>query len=332
MLKKIRIALLFMVIISIFALFVATELIAQTIPESCTITTNGGPLTIEAIKRNGEFPFITISSDNEFPCPCPDPNNPACPPDNKCYVFAYEVFGHDADEIPSIFGLFPRCINLIGAGGLSPLPPENISPPCDDNSLWPDVCSGYQAKLPLVPISDNKAKLYFFTTVAEADVMDLGLNSRMFCKDGIIGTACGEEPGGIAASSVRECTNNLGSRDVQGDEAHYWYYRNSDAQGCLDQTKDFIICAGLCPDEFLNESGPCTPPLEPSQVAEHVLASSLNPQTCDDEAVNTTFSAGNPHYLYEVWSGGYYWRGCLNLATYQWDPITCCTSPGSCGP
>ena len=139
---------------------------------------------------------------------------------------------------------------------------------------------------------------------------------------------CEPAPGGIT-SSYRECRNNLGKTNVQGDEIHYWYYRNSDAQGCIDQEKDFIICTGFCPEKYDDESGTCTPPLTPSQVAEHILASSLNPQKCDDEAVNTTFNIGD-HYLYEVWSGGYYWSGCLNLDTYVWDPLYCCSAPNAC--
>lgn len=322
--KKIIIGLLFLVAFAIFALFGATELIAQIYPERCTITTNGGPMTIEAIKRNGEFPFITDSSDTEFPCPCPDPENPACPPDNKCYVFAYDVVGHDAGEIGYIFGLFPRCINsikLIGAGGQSPLPTGFISPPCDDKSLWPDVCSGYQVKLAIDPISADKSRLYFFTTVADAGVMDLRLNSRMFCKDGIIGTACGEAPGGVAAS-VQTCVNNYGKDEDPNDTVHYWFFRANDASGCIDPTEKFEICTGPCPRTYADESGDCEE-LPAAQSSKHILASGLQGQKCNDEATNTTYG-NSPFYHYETWSGGYYYEACYDYAVPGWvNPNNC---------
>jgi len=160
----------------------------------------------------------------------------------------------------------------------------------------------------------------------------LKINSRYYCEDMLVPTCeipeCEAPPAGGVAASVQTCVNNYGDTNDLTDDAHYWFFRESDAQGCIDPVETFQMCSGLCPRTYLDETGKCTT-LTPSQSEEHIVASGLQGQKCDDEAVNTTFNIGD-HYLYEVWSGGYFWQGCLNLSTYAWDSLYCCSAPNAC--
>jgi hypothetical protein len=146
----------------------------------------------------------------------------------------------------------------------------------------------------------------------------LKINRTYYCSDMLVPTCeipeCEPPPAGGVAAAVQVCANNYGKKDVQGDEFHYIFFRSSDAQACIDNEEDFWICPGLCPRQI-----PSDPTIEgctklddnPNQDTNHVIASGLQGQKCDNEAV--IVSEGNsPFYYHKVDSGSYFWEGCYD--------------------
>jgi len=123
---------------------------------------------------------------------------------------------------------------------------------------------------------------------------------------------CEPLPGGVAAS-VQTCVNNYGKDEDPNDTAHYWFFRANDAKGCIDPEETFYVCTGPCPRTFaaqnLDECWEAPPKLSVNQ--NHIIASGLQGQKCNDEATNTTHG-NSPFYHYETWSGGYYYEACYN--------------------
>jgi len=156
----------------------------------------------------------------------------------------------------------------------------------------------------------------------------LKINSKYYCAPMLVPTCeipdCEAPPAGGVAAAVQTCVNNFGDKNDLTDDAHYWFFRQSNAEGCIDPIETFQMCSGLCPRTYDDQvQADCTS-LTGVEATKHIVASGLQGQKCDDEAVNTTDFPDNPHYLYEVWSGGYYWAGCLNLDTYAWDSLSYC--------
>ncbi len=119
--------------------------------------------------------------------------------------------------------------------------------------------------------------------------------------------ACEVAPAG--GSTYYECVNWYGDPLKADDDISLDVTRRGDREGCI---KSLRMCVGTgCTDNCLV--------IDPSDLPEEYVSSgALRGNTCANEVVNVR--SGSPFYLYEVVSGGYVWRGCLDLATYQWTP------------
>jgi hypothetical protein len=142
---------------------------------------------------------------------------------------------------------------------------------------------------------------------------------------------CGREATGVFTSS-RICVNLPGTEEV-GDEAHAWFFRNDDAENCIDTEKDFYICIGTCPDSFPDPIPSTCQKLTGTPDALHIIGSNLVGQSCPDELFKQSFT-NSPFYFYETWAGGYYYSACYDYGTFGgsagWKDVRCCTVPGFC--
>jgi len=120
---------------------------------------------------------------------------------------------------------------------------------------------------------------------------------------------CTREATGVVTSS-RICVNLPGTEKL-GDEAHYWFFRNNDAENCVDTTKDLYICIGTCPDRLEDEPAGACEKLTGSPDAVHIVGSNLVGDSCPDELFKQTLG-NSPFYHYETWAGGYYYEACYD--------------------
>jgi hypothetical protein len=111
--------------------------------------------------------------------------------------------------------------------------------------------------------------------------------------------------GGVTFTS---CVNWYGDPENTSDDISLQVTRMGDTEGCIVPPVEFYVGIGCDPDAPRQE-------ISGEQLAQaiesYVSSGSLSGQVCDNEVMNVSHSS--PWYLYEVVSGGYVFRSCLNL-------------------
>jgi len=132
-------------------------------------------------------------------------------------------------------------------------------------------------------------------------------------------------PENAGASTFYECVNWYGDPSNAKDDVSFEVTRRGDREGCIES---LLACVGTgCETD-------CVPITREDLPEDYVSSGALRPGTCPDEVVNV--KTGSPYYLYQVVSGGYVFRGCLDLGDYKWEAtldccLNCATTPG-CAP
>jgi len=124
-------------------------------------------------------------------------------------------------------------------------------------------------------------------------------------------------PQGTGASTYTECVNWYGDPLNPEDDVSFKIVRRGDRDGCIQSLHLYQDLS--CDDGNSNMAA-----TQDDLPGDYVSSGALRPGTCPDEVTNVR--TGSPWYLYEVVSGGYVFRGCLDLGNYKWEPnIKCCT-------
>lgn len=119
-------------------------------------------------------------------------------------------------------------------------------------------------------------------------------------------------------STYSECVN-FGQDTVDTkDDVSFNITRKGDSKGCIQSLKS---CIG--PGCQQGTCMPVDPDVTPLPV-DYVHRGSFHPATCPDEDLQV--SHGSPFYLYDIVSGGARFVSCLDLASYSWCNLNCCSS------
>lgn len=319
--KKIPISLLFTVVIASVALFAANGVMAKGKPqkpppeppppwlgcpedyppESCTIKYNGKTITLSVVG-----PVMADCGGVE------------------CEEWTYEATGN----LPSsdqFYLMYPVCcpeddivLEIIPSSGSRIEPGVGVQ----GYSFGQGI---YNYRMLRFPLSAQNHTYTIRTRPGGSRTSSAGAkisDGFYYCYPGIKAPDCEEcpEPPPAGVSSFQQCINLYGKEDVQGDEAHYNVTRLGDAEGCVDTLE---ICTGLCEDGDVN----CKD-IVGEEAEKHIIASGLQGQKCTDELFKQ--STGSPWYLYETYSGGYYYAACLDLnypiTNIPWVELNCCDS------
>jgi hypothetical protein len=207
--KIISKALLCAMVISIAALLPAAETLAADIcQDQCTVDTKFGPISIAILPdSNNQWPVV-VKEPGDYRCDDPNSTDPYAYP---CLAWPFQCLSGPCEKIANGFILIPNCcdkpIEILWTSHGSP--PSNIFE-CDNRtSNFPNVCSGYELRLPNQSGS-NPARIFWFTTpegigTNMIDIVFPIQGKPTTCLKGIKGPGCNTPIPPVRVEPRRQC-------------------------------------------------------------------------------------------------------------------------------
>lgn len=323
----------FMLVFAIVALFAASEVMAFC--DYCNPDPPDLPISVTA----GGY-TITLELIEEVTAGCtpydPETSLPLPPTASPCHRWTYNV--HNEGAPGTLNGLNFLALFIPDCKCTDPYVYFDLSTGVPDNAKIYPVGVGeptvnlgrFNQSTYIFKVTPNSYLMSFVTTTNVVTTIPMALATGK--KDDMTsfegpGPGCTHPeippcvPKNAGASTFYECVNWYGDPSNAQDDVSFEVTRRGDREGCIES---LLACVGTgC------ETG-CVPITREDLPEDYVSSGALRPGTCPDEVVNV--KTGSPYYLYQVVSGGYVFRGCLDLGDYQWEPtLDCCldsTYPG----